>query len=363
MTLAIEHVATRVVTTPLPEPIPHPFMGERTQFSSLVVEVVCSDGCVGIGYASLENPRFTLAVRSVVQGLEDALKGQDPLRRAFLHDRLWNLTVDLLHDGASNIAQAAIDMALWDICGKQAGLPVWRLLGGYRDRVPAYASGFLWRHHGNERLEADAARLAAEGWKAMKLRLGGGRTLAQDVERARLVRRTVGPDVRLMVDALWGLTPLEGVRMARELAELSYTWLEEPVREGDFAGLAQVKAGNALPVAGGERISRLQMIPQLIRAVDHAILDVSHLGGLTPAVKAAAMLDVHNLPISTHSYCAISVQLLAGLRTGAWLEHMDWWDVLFTDAPRQRDGMIAMSEAPGLGLTLNEDYLRRHAQE
>lgn len=362
MTLQIERITTRLALLPLAEPIKHPFMGERTQFASLLVQLHCSDGCVGLGYASLESLHLTKAVRSVVLGLEPALVGKDPMRRASLHDLLWNLTVDLLHDGASNIAIAAIDMALWDICGKQAKLPVWRLLGGFRDRVPAYASGELWRHHSKERIADDAARLVEQGWSAMKLRMGN-RPLAEDLERAALVRRCVGPNVNIMVDALWGLTPTQGVYMARALAELNFTWLEEPVREGDFAGLAKVRAENALPIAGGERLSRLQMASQLVESVDHAILDVSHLGGITQAVKAAAVMDIHNMPVSTHSYCVISQHLLAGIRTGAWLEYMDWWNPLFLDAPVPCNGVMHMSEKPGLGLEPNEETLRRYAVE
>lgn len=358
--LAIQEIVTRLVQLPLPEPIRHPFMGQRTQFASLLVEVRTADGCHGIGYASLESVHMAGAVREVVRGLREHLLGQDALARALLHDRMWNLTVDLLHDGVSHLAMAAIDMALWDICGKQAGLPVWQLLGGYRDRVPAYASWTLWRHQSDGRLADEAAALVAQGYRAMKLRLGGGRPLAEDIRRAELVRRTVGPDVQIMVDALWGLTPMEGVRMARALAELDYFWLEEPVREGDFAGLRQVKAENALPIAAGERISRLAMIEQLVPAVDHAILDVSHLGGLTPSLKAAAVLDIHNLPVSTHAYSLISTHLLAGIRTGAWLEYMGWWSPLFEDAPEPVDGWIPMSRKPGLGLTIDEDLVRRH---
>lgn len=360
MGLKIERIDTRLVVMPLAEPIKHPFMGERTQFATLIVQVHCSDGCSGLGYASVESLRLAQGLRSMVAGLSDYLVGQDPLMRSFLHDRMWNLTVDVLHDGASNLVLAAIDMALWDICGKQGKVPLWKLLGGFRQRVPAYASWTLWRHQDNDRLQADAAKLVAQGWRAMKLRLGGGRTLAQDAERARLVREAAGPDVQLMVDALWGLTATEGIRMADMLGELNYAWLEEPVREGDFAGIAHVKARRALPIAGGERISRLQMVDQLVASVDHAILDVSHLGGITQWMKAAAIVETANLPISTHSYCVVSAHLLAATRNAAWLESMDWWDPLFIGVPRIENGAAVLSERPGLGMELNEETVRRY---
>ena len=357
----IERFTTRLVQVPLKEPIPHPFMGARTQFASMLLEVHTTDGCTGFGFATMESLRLVRAVEEIVLGLEPGVKGQDPARRAFIWERMRNLRVDLMHDGASNIALAAIDMALWDICGKRSNTPVWQMLGGYRDKVPVYASGTLWRHHDNDRLQMDAAALVKQGYKAMKLRLGGTRPLKDDAVRARLVREAAGPEASLLVDALWGLTPMQGVKMARMLGELDYAWLEEPVREGDFAGIAHVREARALPIAAGERISRVQQVAELIPCVDHAILDMVHLGGITPFQLAAAQLEVANLPISSHSYSVVNAHLIAALRTGAWVEHMDWWDELFVDPPTPKDGYLHMTDPPGLGLTLDEKAIKKFA--
>ena len=357
----IDRFTTRLVQVPLKEPIPHPFMGARTQFATLILDVHTTDGATGFGFATMESLRLVRAVEEIVLGLEPGVKGLDPARRAFIWERMRNLRVDLLHDGASNIALAAIDMALWDICGKRSNTPVWQMLGGYHDKVPVYASGTLWRHHDNDRLQKDAAALVKQGYKAMKLRLGGMRPLKEDAVRAALVREAAGADASLLVDALWGLTPMQGVKMARMLGELDYAWLEEPVREGDFEGLAHVRAERALPIAGGERLSRVQQVAQLIPCVDHAILDMVHLGGITPFQLAAAQLETVNLPISSHSYSVINMHLIAGLRTGAWVEHMDWWDELFVDPPTPKDGYLHMTDAPGLGLTLDEKAIKKFA--
>jgi L-alanine-DL-glutamate epimerase-like enolase superfamily enzyme len=297
------------VSGPLEHPIRHPFLGSRTKFSSLLVQVHTADGYTGFGYASIESLRLVAALNQIIRDLEASLRGLDALRHEFVWERMYNLTVDILHDGAANLAMTAIDTALWDILGKRSGMPVWKLVGGFRDKVPAYASWTLWRHMTNGQLESEAAEVVRQGFHAMKLRLGGGRSFREDMERARLVRDTVGPDVAIMVDALWGMTATEGVRMARGLGELDYAWFEEPVREGDFAGMARVRDVQALPIAGGERISHLR----------------------------------------------------AGKRLGAWIEYMPWWNMLFVDPPLPIDGMLQLSGAPGLGLELDEQAVAKFA--
>jgi L-alanine-DL-glutamate epimerase-like enolase superfamily enzyme len=356
---AISHISTQLVALPLAEPIKHPFMGARTQKATLIVQVHTADGAVGFGYVSIESVRLVRAVQGIITELEPALKGQDVTRRNFLFERMWNMTVDLLHDGATNLALSAIDIALWDLAGKLAGMPLWRLLGGYRDEVPAYASWALWRHHDSARLEIDAAKIVEQGYKGMKLRMGS-RPYAEDMARARLVRETVGPDINIMVDALWSMTAIEAVKIARGLGELGYTWLEEPVREGDFAGLAKVRAEQALPIAAGERISRLAQIETLVPNIDHAILDVAHLGGITPWLKAANAIEGHNLPLSAHSHAHVHMHLLAAVRCGAWIEFMPWLDAIFVDPPTPKNGMLKLGEKPGLGLELDHAAIERY---
>lgn len=357
----IERITTRFVSVPLPAPIRHPFLGARTKFSSLLVEVHTADGLTGFGYASIESVRLASSINEIIRDMEPLLRGIDALRHEFVWERMYNLTVDILHDGAANLAMTAIDVALWDILGKRTGMPLWKLLGGFRDKVPAYASWTLWRHMSNAELESEARLVTEQGYRGMKLRLGGGRPLAEDRVRAKLVREVAGPDASIMVDALWGMSATDGVQMARMLGELGYAWLEEPVREGDFTGLARVRDAQALPIAAGERISRVTGIAALLPAVDHVILDAHHLGGITPWLKAAAEVESANLPLSAHSHPLVHMHLLAGKRMGAWIEYMPWWNVLFVDPPIPRDGMLAMPEAPGLGLTLDERGVARYA--
>lgn len=357
---AISSIDTFVVEVPLPAPIPHPFLGARTKMTNLVVLVRTADGCTGFGYVFAENAAQVRGLREIVKDLGGAITGSDALRREMLVNRMQGLAVELLNEGAAKLAISTIDIALWDICGKQAGLPLWKLLGGFRDEVPAYASEALWRHSSIEEIEKDADDLVTRGFKAMKLRLGG-RPIAEEVERAKALRRVVGPSGHIMTDALWGYSPTDAIRLARAMEEagVGLAWLEEPVREGDFAGLKRVRDVESTPVAAGERISDIRALGKLIDAIDHSILDIHHLGGITSWIKAAAILEAANMPISGHAAPEIHAHLLAAFRTGAWIEHFPWWDVLFEEPLVPVNGMMKLSDKPGLGLTVSGDALKR----
>jgi L-alanine-DL-glutamate epimerase-like enolase superfamily enzyme len=360
MGLQIERIDTRVALIPYKEAVKHPYLGARSHNYTLIVEVRCNDGSVGVSYIGIQRERQIAAIRELVIDFEPIIKGQDPLCRELIYDRLWGMTVDLLHDGATNIAIALIDIALWDIAGKQAKMPLWKLLGGFRDKVRVYASDTLWRHHDAEKLRVEGLNILERGFDAMKLRFGGG-TVEEDIKRAAALRKAVGPDAIIHTDLLWGYQPEEAIKLADGVKDLNLYWLEEPCREGNFAGIKRVRENTHIPIAAGERISRLGMIDQLIPCIDHAILDVLHIGGLTPAMKAAAMLSVYDLPISTHSTHEISNHFIAALRNGAWLEHIPRREVLFVDFPQPKNGVIEMTLKPGLGLEIDEKAMKQFA--
>ncbi len=357
----IERVETHLVATPLTPPIIHPFLGARTRFVSLIVLVHTKGGPTGFGYMTGESPRQMAAIGRIVEDLAERMiaDGSDARHNAYFYERMWNWTVDLLHEGAATLAISAIDIALWDIKGKAAGEPLWRLLGGARQTVPAYASESLWRHFSIAELEEAGAALVARGFDAMKLRLGN-RPIAEDVERAVALRRAVGPDVKIMTDVLWAARADEAIRLARAMteSEADLFWFEEPVRDGDWSGLARVREQALLTVAGGERVSSLAQVHDLIRSVDHAILDVHHIGGITPWLKAAALLDIADLPISVHIVPEVQAHLVASQRTGAWVEYMPWWDALYEEPLRARNGRLTLSDRPGLGLEPSRKALR-----
>lgn len=360
MTVTVARFATRYLTVPYDEPVKHAYLGERTKHALLVFNLHASDGTVGNSYIAVENTRQMLAVDHIIHSLAPYLTGLDVLRREVIYNRMWGLTVDLLHDGAVNLALSAIDIALWDIAGKLANMPVWKMLGGARDKVAVYASQSLWRHHDAARVAREGAKLVEAGHTAMKLRLGG-RPLAEDVERARALRQAVGPAVTILTDALWGFQPADALRLAERIAEFDIAWFEEPVREGNWEGFARVRERCVLPLAGGERISRIADLPRMLPLVDHLILDVFHLGGITPWLQAAALAAAHDKPLAAHVGHEFNLQLLAAVPTGRWIEYTPRREVIFQDLPRPREGYIEPGNRPGLGIEFDPDALDFYA--
>ncbi len=360
MSNKIERIDTRVVSIPYDKPVKHPFLGFRTKNSVLIVELRTTSGVTGLSFVSVESANQIAAIDQIIKGIEPALKGVDPIRREYIYERMWGLTVDILHDGASNLALAALDIALWDILGKQMSTPIWKILGGYRDKVPAYAAETLWRHQDAAEVASEAKRLVANGHRAMKLRTGG-RPVSEDVERARALRDAVGPDVTLMTDVLWGHSPQEAIRLSNGMAPYNFAWFEEPLREGDFDGLRRVRDRTSIPLAAGERVSRLSMLNDLLPVIDHAIIDLHHIGGITPWVKAANAIGIRGLPISGHATHEINSQLIAAVPTGGWAEYMPRRETIFKVRPELKDGMLHLGDAPGIGLELDETQIAKFA--
>ncbi|MEQ9811511.1 MAG: mandelate racemase/muconate lactonizing enzyme family protein [Azospirillaceae bacterium] len=354
-------IRTDLLSVPLAFPLrEHPFLGQRTQFATLLVRVRSKEGAEGFGYVTAESTAQMAAVERIVESLEPVIVGSAVAYRARTFRRMWQLTAELLHEGAANLAIAAVDTALWDLAGKIAGQPLAALIGAHHDAVPIYASHGLWRHCTLDEIAADGQRLVKEGFTAMKLRIKG-ESITEDIARVEALRAAVGPDIAILTDALWSMPPARAVRLSRAMAEHDVVWLEDPVAEDDPAGLARVARAEGTPIATGERISRLTTLQGLLDSadIDHLILDLHHLGGITPWLQAAALAEARAIPVSAHIAYEVQQPLLASCLRPGYLEYLPFWDVLYQEPPRPTHGMLATSDRPGLGLDLDEAAIGR----
>ncbi len=216
-----------------------PIDWRRDPVVAVVARLSTDEGLEGLGHAI---PFSGLHFRSLVVAIEELgelLVGEDPQRPEQVHRKLMPSGTG--YGGVDNVAASALDIAVWDLAAKRAGLPLHRMLGGYRSRVPAYASLRLGRTIATADLPRVAASLAEQGFRAMKMNLGGQPSIEAEVARVRAVREAIGPEIHLLADANSRWTPAQAIRVGRELEQFGLYWLEDPVPIYDPEGLAEVR--------------------------------------------------------------------------------------------------------------------------
>lgn len=351
--MSVEALETRVVDLPLPRPMGTAIHRMRS-VGCVLVTVRTTDGVEGEGFAfALNNDRLG-SFTEMIRGLAPFVVGQDPRDVEKIFADIWAGLNAMGHKGVGIGALAAIDVALWDIVGKRAGMPLAKLFGGMRDRVDTYASSGLWLSDTVPELVAEAERFVEQGFRAMKIRIGSSRP-ADDIARVRAVRDAVGDDVDLLVDANQGLTPKQAVRLGRRLEEFDLVWFEEPVSYTDLEGHAMVRRALDTPIASGEtEYTRFGMQQYLdAGAVDVLMPDLQRMGGFGEFRRAAALASTRNVSVSPHFFTEYSLSLAGSLPNCISLEHVDWFQPLFNEPLELVDGQLVVPDRPGTGFTFD----------
>ncbi|MBI4241588.1 MAG: mandelate racemase/muconate lactonizing enzyme family protein [Candidatus Rokubacteria bacterium] len=356
--MKVTRVRPHLLSVPLPRPI-RTAIHDISAVDTVFVEVETDAGAVGMGYCFAFGRHRARALHALVEDLIPIYQGQDPHAARALFDSAWRSINFLGHAGVAVMALAPLDTACWDLAAQDAGLPLFRFLGGTRERVPAYASSGLWLDYSVDQLVSEARSFLAQGHRAMKMRLG--RSPKEDIERVRLVREAIGPDVKLLADVNQGWNEATAIRVGRELEPFNLFWLEEPLPYENLEGCARVAAALATPIATGETdYGPLAMKRHLeLRAADILMPDLQRMGGITGFLNAATLCEAFHTPVSSHLFMEASCHLLAAAPNGLILEHMAWWQELFEDGLRLVDGHVLLPDKPGIGLGLNRKALER----
>jgi L-rhamnonate dehydratase len=352
--------------------LPQSSMKTFTFHSWLVVEVMTDDGLVGIGNAALA-PIVTKQVIDI--HLKPLLLGANPWDTEFLWQHMYRKTMAFGRKGIGMAAISAVDIALWDLMGKSAKQPVYRLLGGRtKTRIPVYASR-LYASPLDE-LAAEAAKYKAEGYKAMKLRFGwgpvdGAAGMQRNLELVRTVRETVGDEIDVMADAYMGWTLDYAKRMLPLLEPFHLRWLEEPVIPDDVRGYAELKAYGRVPIAGGEHEFTSYGFRDMLeaRAVDYIQFDTNRVGGISQARKVCALAESFSVPVVPHAGQMHNYHVVMASLNSPMAEFFPPVDVevgnelfwhIFDGEPRPKDGLIDLDDQlPGLGVTINEESMKQ----
>jgi L-alanine-DL-glutamate epimerase-like enolase superfamily enzyme len=364
--MKISRFETGVVALPNDEPLGG--FSERPDAKNPVVHLrlYTDDGIEGLGVTYFGGA-LTRTLRRAVDELAALAIGEDPLRIASIAAKLHAAAGSAGPAGMFLMAASAIDVALWDIKGKALGLPLWKLLGGGRDHTATYASGALRRGLKLDEALTAARRLREKGHRQAKMQLGlpGVTSPAREVEQARLIREAVGPAMDLMCDINQRWRPEQAIDIGRRVegAGVGLFWLEDVTAADDYAGLARVAAALATPVAGGEYLWGVVPFRHMLenRSVDIVMIDQVRCGGITPWLEIAGMAEAFNLPVVSHGVPEIHVHLVGAVANGLTVEYMPRLFPLWEAVPTPDNGLLAMPQAPGLGLAFDREAIRRFA--
>jgi len=324
----------------------------------VILRLRTDSGVEGIG-VTFYGAALTRSLHAAVEGLAALTVGEDPLRIEKILAKLYAGTGDSCGPGGIYmLAVSAIDIALWDIKGKAFEQPLWKLLGGHRDRVATYASGSLRRNLTDDEAQRAAHVLVEKGFREMKtqMALPGDPTPADEMRRVRVVREAIGPDIKLMCDINQRWRPEQAIDIGSRVEDVGLFWLEDVTTADDYQGLARVTAALNTPVAGGEYLYGIAPFRQMIeaRSVDIVMIDIARVGGVTSWMKVAGMAEAFNLPVVSHVMPEILVHAVAACPNGLTVEYMPWMLKLYEETPAIEDGELVLTDKPGLGLKFDE---------
>jgi len=354
----IRHVELSTLTLPLANPISDAkvLTGRQrpmTEIVFLIAEIATEQGFTGTGFSYSKRaggPAQYAHAREV--GAE--LLGQDPNDIAKVYTKLLWAGASVGRSGVATQAIAALDIALYDLKARRAGLPLSKLLGAQRDSVRTYntSGGFL--HAPLEEVTARASESLAVGIGGIKIKVGQP-DQREDLRRVAAVREHLGPDVPLMVDANQQWDRTTALRMGRALEEFDLVWIEEPLDAYDAVGHADLARALDTPVATGEMLSSVGEHLALVehRSADIIQPDAPRIGGITPFLRLATIADQAGLDLAPHFAMEIHLHLAATYPREPWVEHFEWLDPLFEERLETRDGRMIVPDRPGLGFTLS----------
>ena len=345
--------------------------------NEILVRMQTDEGIEGIGIATSYTP-IEAAIKAFNTGIAEYVIGEDPLAPEKLFQKLFWLTAQRVasEKGWTREAivriSAAVDIAAWDIIGKAAGLPLYRLFGGFRSEIPCYVTCAYYRDGKTmSELRDEMQMLKAQGHQGFKAKVGGV-SLAEDIKRLELIREIIGPDKDLMVDVnrAWDLPT--AIEAARLLVPLNPRWLEEPVRwADDHRELKLLAQRTNIPLSAGESELTSYGCRDLIE--DHAIqilqFDCTMMGGFTQGRKLAALCELNHVQVAPHHDCFIHAHIVAGSPAGCIVESFTDPErdplqaELFQDPPKIANGMLTLKEEPGLGLALSEAALKKFGEK
>ncbi|NEB10663.1 mandelate racemase/muconate lactonizing enzyme family protein [Streptomyces coelicoflavus] len=364
---SISSVTLSLVSLPLAAPISDAkvLTGRQkplTEIAFLFAEIRTEAGFEGVGYSYSKRaggPGQYVHAKEIAP----ELIGEDPNDIQRIWSKLVWAGASVGRSGLSTQAVAAIDIALWDLKAKRAGLPLAKLLGAHRDSVQCYNTSGGYLSMSIEQVVENTRASVERGIGGIKIKVGQPDTRI-DLQRVAAIREQLGDDFPMMVDANQQWNRSTAIRMGRKLEEFDLTWIEEPLDAYDSEGHAALAAELATPIATGEMLTSVAEHAELVhhRSVDFLQPDAPRVGGITPFLKIMAMGEQAKIRMAPHFAMEIHLHLAAAYEIDPWVEHFEWLEPMFNERLEIRDGRMIVPNRPGLGFSLS-DQARAWTQE
>ncbi len=366
---------TKVEATPINVPITVDVLNlnKETNLSICLVRIETDEGHQGFGITGITEEEVITTI--INQVAASALIGEDPIETEKLWHKLYWILTPRGQTGYAAHAMAAIDIALWDIKGKAMGEPIWRLLGGARNKVPVYAT-FGYPFFDRDQLGEAAKLWVANGFTGLKMTVGDGanrnkndrpigEVIKEDMQRVRTVRETVGNEIDLYVDGNCNLDPFHSVKLAQAIEQYDIAFFEEPITQNDVHQMADMRRRTSIPLACGQNEGLAFRFRDMMvaGAVDVVQPNVVITGGYTQCSKIAGMAEAFNVGLDNGgAWPHFNMHLHAGLANGGLIEMhylaIECCKQIFDGLPEPENGWLTLPDKPGLGFSINEGAVK-----
>lgn len=326
----------------------------------IVLRLRTDAGIEGVSYVSRVNARNLKPLQLLIESMVGSTIGMDPTDTESLYSHLYKPSLGAPLSGLELRAASAIDVAAWDIKGKAAGQPVYRLMGGTRDRVPVSANWRLMPGLAPNDLATHIHNLLSRGFRALKCPVGLV-PLEEAIAHVKFVRQCAGSDVNIIVDGNFRWSVEEALRFARKTEECDLYWIEDPVVYHDYDGLKHITDNIRQSTCAGEVFQQPHEFRWLLerRCSDYVMIDQDL--GLTGFLRVAQMAAAHGCPVVNHLAPETLSHVIAAMPNGLIVGLVPWGQPLFVEPLKVENGELLMPQSPGLGLTLDEDVLKATA--
>jgi L-alanine-DL-glutamate epimerase-like enolase superfamily enzyme len=360
--MKIDQIDLYVFDTPLPNPLANPITSGASIFTVLAI-IKTDSGLTGQGYGwTIGAPRAKF-IRGATEVAAEFILGRDPIRTEAIWSAYDAMSNFVGTSGLAVIGMSILDIALWDIAGQAAGLPLWKLLGGHKERARMYMNLVNADASGVTPVE-QIVEAFEHGWSAgfreFKARIGIN-SPQFDVPRIRRLIELAGSKGRFAVDMAQRWSPADAMWACTAMDDLGLFWMEDPGHQDDMRNMREIVERIHTPICTGENAYGLRGATRIVEELgcDYMMLDLERCGGITGWKKAAAVAETRNIKMTTHVYPHVGVHLICGTSNATIGEYVPWWDELFDGPIEVVDGYATPSNTPGNGKQVTADKFSR----